>query len=332
MQTRLTLCAALLWAFGFSAGIAAAADLSGQWEMVIAGNTQRYALLELSQSGNQVTGTARYEKGPARIDGQVSGSEAILKFTFDDPVTLAQWFPRKVAEQGTGITSVWKIALKPGATEGSGPFQGMTFLWDASERVTGRYDASTGGTAPAPAPNTRILRRVGSVPSTGAVTVTEAVDRILIEAENEIESSIRPLSERPASNTKEIGPAWRPPYSGSGDWYLAVGGEFLKYRLDIRKAATYHVWVRDYVDRFQPKGVRRIVVEFDGRQYGAFPEVDISAPGDKGAFGWHRIGAGVSLSVGEHVMKVSKEATTAGAAILDAFYFTTDPNDQPSPR
>lgn len=160
----------------------------------------------------------------------------------------------------------------------------------------------------------------------------QAAERILIEAENEMESSIRPLSERPSRNAKEINPAWRPPYSGSGDWYLAVGGEFLRYQFNVQKGGTYYVWVRDYVDRFQPKGVRRISVEFDGRPYGAFPEVDIPAPGDKGAFGWHRIGNGINLTSGTHAMKVTKEATTAGAAILDAFYLTTDPNDRPAEK
>ena len=159
-----------------------------------------------------------------------------------------------------------------------------------------------------------------------------AAERILIEAENETESSIRPLSERPARNTKEIRPAWRPPYSGTGNWYLAVGGEFLRYQFNVNRGGMYYVWVRDYVDRFQPKGVRRISVEFDGRAYGTFSEVDVPAPGDKGAFGWHRVGNGVNLTTGTHTMKVTKEATTAGAALLDAFYLTTDPNDKPAEK
>ena len=37
------------------------------------------------------------------------------------------------------------------------------------------------------------------------------VSGILIEAESESESGMRPLQERPAPNMKEIGPAWRPP-------------------------------------------------------------------------------------------------------------------------
>lgn len=166
----------------------------------------------------------------------------------------------------------------------------------------------------------------------GPVVDTPIRAGILIEAENETESGIRPLSERPAPNMKEINPPWRPAYSGFGDWYLASGGEFLKYRVQIPMDALYQVWVRDYVDRFQPKGVRRIIVEWDGRIYGTFAEVDKDALGDRGVFGWHRIGNGVHLTAGEHTLKVTKEATTAGAAIIDAFYLTADPNDRPSEK
>ncbi|MDO8793628.1 MAG: hypothetical protein Q7J25_03310 [Vicinamibacterales bacterium] len=158
------------------------------------------------------------------------------------------------------------------------------------------------------------------------------VSGILIEAESEMESGMRPLQERPAPNMKEIGPAWRPPYSGTGDWYLAVGGEFLRYRVDIPVSATYTMWIRDYADRFQARGVRRIIVEWDGRVYVTFGEVEKDAPGDRGVFGWHKVGGGVLLTAGTHTLKVTKEATTAGAAILDAFYLTPDPNDRPSEK
>jgi hypothetical protein len=308
----------LLGALCGTAGPASAADLSGQWEMVLSSNGQISARLDLAQSGDHVTGTAHYPNGPARVDGRVSGSEAALYLIFESADTLTQWYPRKVAEQAVGLTALWKLALTPGGSEWSGPFQGMSLNWNGSEQIISRYDVKGPNTAPAPSPTERNLRRVGAAPVNAGVP--EAGDRILIEAENESESSIRPLSERPAPNTKEINPAWRPPCSGSGDWSLVVGGEFLKYRFTVRAAATYRLWVRDYVDRFQPKGVRRIIVEFDGRPYGVFPEVDLPAPGDKGAFGWHRIGGGVSLTAGEHTLKVTKEATTAGAAILDAFY------------
>ncbi|OIO28382.1 MAG: hypothetical protein AUJ60_07375 [Nitrospirae bacterium CG1_02_44_142] len=162
---------------------------------------------------------------------------------------------------------------------------------------------------------------------TGGKETKPDISKVWIEAEDEIESYVSPV--RPAPNTKEINPSWRPPYFGKGCWYLAAGGEFLKYRFSVPKDGLYYVWVRDYVDRFQPKGVRKIIVEFDSRKYGVFPEVDIPAPGDKGALGWHKIGNGIWLTRGEHIMKIIKEATTSGAAIIDAYYLTIDPNDAP---
>jgi len=331
MKSRVILSASLLFAAGCAAtGLGAGADLNGQWEMILTGNAQIAARLDLAQSGDHVTGTAHYPGGPARVDGRVSGGEVVLNLFFENADTLTQWYPRKVAEQAVGISAAWRIALPPGATEGSGWFQGMGLSWNGAEQVTSRYDANGPSNAPAPAPTQRTLRRTGAGPATAGAT--PAGDRILIEAENESESSIRPLSERPAPNTKEINPSWRPPYSGSGDWYLAAGGESLTYRFTVRTAANYRFWVRDYVDRFQSRGARRIIVEFDGRPYGVFAEVDLPAPGDKGAFGWHRVGGGVNLAAGEHWFKVTKEETTAAAAIVDAFYLTADASDQPAEK
>ncbi len=145
---------------------------------------------------------------------------------------------------------------------------------------------------------------------------------IWIEAENEASSFIYPVSQRPAVNMKETKPSWRPPYFGSGDWYLASGGEYLTYDFSVPQGGKYNVWVRDYVDKFQARGVRRFIMEFDGKGYGIFSEVNIPAEGPKGAFGWHKVGIGVELKAGAHKMKITKEATTAGAVILDAFYFT----------
>jgi hypothetical protein len=306
-----------------------AADLSGQWEMVLS-DGQVYARFDLSQNKDQVTGTATYKKGSARVSGRVSGNETLLNIVFDNVDVLTEWYDRKIAEQVVGLTAAWRITPKAGTTQWHGPFQGMALDWNSAQQVTSRFDANTPGVERRYPPTERSLRRIGAVPDGGRSQLT--TERILIEAEEETESRIRPLSERPAPNTKEIHPAWRPPYSGSGVWYLAVAGEFLGYRFNVNKEGIYHMWVRDYVDRFQPKGVRRIIVEFNGRPYGVFSEVDLPATGDKGAFGWHRIGSGVNLTAGTHTMKVTKEATTAGAAILDAFYLTTDPDDRPAEK
>ncbi len=145
---------------------------------------------------------------------------------------------------------------------------------------------------------------------------------IWIEAENETSSYILPTSQRPAVNTKEMNPSWRPPYYGTGDWYLAAGGEWLSYTITAPSAGAYTLWVRDYVDTFQARGIRKIIVNVNGKNIGTFPETTVTAPGDHGAFGWHSIGA-VTLTAGQNTLKVTKESTTRGAAILDAFYLTS---------
>ena len=148
---------------------------------------------------------------------------------------------------------------------------------------------------------------------------------ITIEAENETTSFIYPISQRPAPNTKEINISWRPAYFGNGVWYLAVGGEYLTYSFIAPQDGTYNVWVRDYVDNFQARGIRKTVVSFDGENYGTFPENSSFVPSNnkKGILAWHRVGDGVNLKAGQHTMKIMKEATTRGAAILDSFYLTT---------
>jgi len=148
---------------------------------------------------------------------------------------------------------------------------------------------------------------------------------VSIEAENETTSFIYPVGQRPATNMKETNPSWRPPYFGTGDWYLAVGGEYLTYNFSVPQDGKYNIWVRDYVDNFQARGIRRIVITFDGKGYGTFPETTASVPSNNrnGVFAWHKVGDGASLKAGSHTMKVMKEATTRGAAILDSFYLTT---------
>jgi len=147
---------------------------------------------------------------------------------------------------------------------------------------------------------------------------------ISIEAEEETTSFIYPVNQRPAVNMKETNPSWRPLYFGSGDWYLAVGGEYLTYNFIVPKDGQYNVWVRDYVDNFQARGIRKIVISFDGKTYGTFPENNASIPtgNTKGILAWHKVGDTISLKAGQHTMKVMKQATTNGAAVLDSFYLT----------
>ena len=144
---------------------------------------------------------------------------------------------------------------------------------------------------------------------------------VSFEAEGAVSFNIRTGVSNPM--VRENSPRWRPPFFGNGDWYMGAGGDYLNYNFNVPASGKYNIWVRDYTDRFQPRGVRRIVVEFDGKRYGVFGENSGSAGGDKGAFAWHKIGDGAALTKGAHKMKITKEASTVGAAVLDAFYFTT---------
>jgi hypothetical protein len=153
---------------------------------------------------------------------------------------------------------------------------------------------------------------------------------VTIEAEDESSTSLLPRTESWHSIKGKSGESWRPPVFGTGYWYLSRGGEYLMYNFTAPKDGKYNVWVRDYVDNFQPRGVRRIVMSFDSKNYGTFPETTASVPSNNriGVFAWHKVGDGVSLKAGSHTMKIMKEATTSGAAILDSFYLTTG-NDTP---
>ncbi|MDO8663749.1 MAG: hypothetical protein Q7K28_02860 [Candidatus Wildermuthbacteria bacterium] len=148
---------------------------------------------------------------------------------------------------------------------------------------------------------------------------------VTIEAENEISTNLLPRTESWHSIKGKSGERWRPPMFGTGYWYLSRGGESLGYNFTAPKDGQYNVWARDYVDNFQPRGVRRIIIAFDGKNYGTFPETTASVPANNkiGVFAWHKVGSGVSLKAGGHAMKITKEDTTSGAAVLDSFYLTT---------
>ncbi|MEI6296126.1 MAG: hypothetical protein WCO84_00580 [bacterium] len=147
---------------------------------------------------------------------------------------------------------------------------------------------------------------------------------IKIEAEDETKTSLLPHTESWHSR-KELSPSWRPSYYGNGVWYLSRGGESLTYNFQSPTTGEYTLWTRDYVDNFQPTGVRKVTYNINGKNYGAYPEVVLSKSkidAQKGAFGWHKI-IKVKVNAGANTMKVTKESTTSGAAVLDAFYLTT---------
>lgn len=283
--------------------------------VILSAVSQATLLGQNTGAGGSVTGTWLGSSGGVYT---ITQSGASVTWFARDPSPSPTWSHNFTGTIRGNVIEGDYVDVPPGQNRNSGHL--TLRIVDATHMV---LVASTG-----PAFGSSTWTRQSQVPDNNPPRVSG----ILIEAESESESGIRPLQERPAPNMKETAPAWRPPYSGSGDWYLAVGGEFLKYRVDVTVAATYLMWVRDYVDRFQARGARRITIEWDGRAYGTFGEVDKDAPGDQGAFGWHKIGNGIFLTAGTHVLKVTKEATTAGAAILDAFYLTPDPADRPAEK
>ena len=151
---------------------------------------------------------------------------------------------------------------------------------------------------------------------------------VWIEAESAVEFNTRLGVSNPMA--REINPSWRPPYSGSGTWYMGAGKDYLFYNIAVPSDGKYKVWIRDYVDKFQPRGVRRVQVYFDGKLYGTFGETAASLPAGKDAIiAWHQVGPGVDLKIGSHTLKIVKESSTVGAAILDAYYLTTG-NEAPT--
>ncbi|HBM45679.1 MAG: hypothetical protein UT05_C0004G0015 [Parcubacteria group bacterium GW2011_GWF2_38_76] len=161
---------------------------------------------------------------------------------------------------------------------------------------------------------------------------------VKIEAEDEIAKSLLPKTADWHSR-EETNPSWRPPYYGSGVWYLSRGKESLSYRFELPISTHYYIWVRDYVDNFQAKGIRRATYYINGNKIVTAPEIslaELSASSRKidpakGIFGWHKIAGPIKISGGANTLKVEKEATTAGAAILDAFYITSG-NEVPPER
>jgi len=275
----------------FKKGIADAQKRIAQLKKKKVNTAELAAILKQSQEKGNVV-LALIKAKPMDEDAVMDGIPEIedLRTQFSDK-----------ADELSGVAMPWESGPET-IKELNIPKEVNTFI-----NTTKKNDLKTGEAEPA------AVERPVAVAGAG----------LLIEAENETKSNILPAAKRPAVNTKEVKPSWRPPYSGTGDWYLAAKGEWLSYDFTVVEDGTYNVWVRDYVDKFQAKGIRRLVFSFDGTAYGAFAEVDKPTSGAKGDFGWHKVGAGVALSAGNHTMKVMKEDTTRGAAILDAFYLTT---------
>ena len=148
---------------------------------------------------------------------------------------------------------------------------------------------------------------------------------IFIEAEDESDSRLSGGT----VTRKEIGvSANRPNPSGGSDWVLYRQGESLSYEFEVAAAGDYVLWVRDFSDNMHPPGARTIGITIDGQFLGTFPENTIRAAYPPGVF-VRQSTATVHLVSGQHVMEVEKTASTSAAALLDAFYLTSDPTDSP---
>lgn len=112
----------------------------------------------------------------------------------------------------------------------------------------------------------------------------------------------------------------------SSYWYLAAGGDWLMYQVEIRQAGAYYLWIKDYNDRKHPAESRTVDILVDGR--GVASAAATSTPGRE-HWGWH-VAAVMELSAGTHLLTVRKQATTSAAALVDALYLTPDPTDRPA--
>jgi len=154
---------------------------------------------------------------------------------------------------------------------------------------------------------------------------------ILIEAENQTDTRLLPFTASWHSHL-EVNADWRPSPSGGSDWNLSRDGETLIYEFGVPAAGEYTLFVRDLSSSDLPAGSRSVRIQIDGQDLGVFPENDVRAAYPPGAFAWHAT-ATAALGEGAHVMEVTKDGPRDGssgaAAILDAFYFTSDPDDNP---
>jgi hypothetical protein len=146
---------------------------------------------------------------------------------------------------------------------------------------------------------------------------------ILIEAEDAVKFNQRLGVSNPM--VREVNPRWRPPYSGTGDWYMGAGGDYLEYTFMVPVKGNYKLWVRDYKSHIKSQqGLGVKTISFNGEVLGSFPEnTEGTVSDNQGAFHWHQVGKPYYFNEGQQKMKVVKKDTTQMAAVIDAFYLTT---------
>jgi hypothetical protein len=150
---------------------------------------------------------------------------------------------------------------------------------------------------------------------------------IVIEAEDITNANVKKTGASWDSVVEKC-PTWRgSDWSGTGDYFLSNGGDALTYSFNVPASGTYALWMRDWSDTNHAPGDRQVTIAVDNRDIGTFDAASSFSKGTTG-YGWDRFDS-VPLSAGPHSLKITKEATTSSAAIIDAILFTTDKNANP---
>ncbi len=289
-------------------------NIDGSWQFT--GDAGDRRLLELKQSGRTLTGLMHYPEGVAPVSGVVEGQEAVLRITYNDPKLISRWIPPKTAQQAVGIQAVFKLRPTDTPDKLRGLFYPWQVYWDSNQNLTRRYDGLQPGNPLNNRPYHYVLTRTES---TGAVSSYSAGSGLLIEAEDEKDSGLyTPGPSEPSYqwSSRELANL---PHSGRGYWYLSRKGDWLLYVFDIPVDGNYSLWIKDLNDQRHPAGARTVLINIDCENQYRVPE---NTRPDNSGWGWHQFGK-LYLKKGRHIMKVQKEATTSGAAVIDAFYFTT---------
>ena len=197
--------------------------------------------------------------------------------------------------------------------------------------------AATDTSAPQSVPDTPVSSPIGETLEAPELTVETTLvntvfgEGIFFEAEDETASDLLPASEPWHSHEEFVGVpphGNRPGPSGGGNWYLSRNGESLTYEFDVPASGDYLIFVRDFSSDDWPPGHRSMRIAVDGIDLGLFAENEIRAAYPPGVFGWHET-ATVTLQTGLHTMTVTKEGPVQAGPLLDAFYLTTNPDDDP---
>ncbi len=300
------------------------AEAEAQFRAAIEDFTQRWEALSKESGKAKISwATLRDIVRPQLVAAKAQLEKALQEIT-------------QVQNQAAGKTDSQSLAVNGLAAE-------LNILKNRITALAARVNATIAtldGPAPADVPQS-FIDQLNALQADGESILSDvkSVDykatkrlSLLIQAEDQFAASVA----RPGTSwdsTEEVRPSWRKDWIGVGDWYLSRGGDKLSYRLETPNDGAFYVWVRDLRDNNHPHGARSIYLTLDGKLLGEFNEVQEAS--DK--FLWHRLTVQgdtsrpftVAISAGAHVLEVSKARTTSAAAVLDAYFFTTDAQETP---